>query len=362
MRLIGLLLVVTVVLPACSLGPSNSPARDEAETAGREHAKPHSPTLAAVTSKRTGMQHRAADGQAIAKVMRTGGNLPPSRVEAACPSSPHTAGGADGSGSCWPGPANTGVPAGTALTNYTGPCVITVANTLIDARIVACDLQVRAPGVRITRSRIHGSVATAEDSSGFSFSILDSEVIVGDRVGTGIGAVDFTAERVHVTGGNRSMHCWRDCTIRDSYVHGQFRDDTGRAHESGVRMGARMNLLHNTIACDAPNVPPDAGCSAGLTGYGDYATVENNTIERNLFLATPGGTCAYGGSAPSKPFPNAHHIVFKDNIFQRGTNPSDHGEYICGYYATVMSFDVVAPGNAFINNRYDDGAPVTPAM
>src|SRR5215831_13844290 len=41
-------------------------------------------------------------------------------------------GGTGGSGG-WPGPSNTGVPAGVVPTAYTGPCTITVANTVIDA-------------------------------------------------------------------------------------------------------------------------------------------------------------------------------------------------------------------------------------
>src|ERR1044071_6869079 len=45
-------------------------------------------------------------------------------------------GGPDGSGTCWPGPTNTGVPAGTSLTDYTGPCAITSANTVIDGTTV----------------------------------------------------------------------------------------------------------------------------------------------------------------------------------------------------------------------------------
>jgi hypothetical protein len=58
-------------------------------------------------------------------------------------------------------------------------------------------------------------VSTDEDSTGFSFEISDSEVDAGHRAATGIGAVDFTATRV-------------------------------------------------------PDVPPDGGCSADLTGYGDF--------------------------------------------------------------------------------------------
>ena len=80
-------------------------------------------------------------------------------------------------------------------------------------------------------------------------------------------------------------------------------------------------IRHNTLLCDAPDVPPDAGCSADLTGYGDFAPIRNNTISKNLFMATKGGTCAYGGSSGkdgSKPYGNqAANIVFSDNIFQK---------------------------------------------
>lgn len=261
----------------------------------------------------------------------------------------------------WPGPSNTGVPPGTALTAYTGPCTITAAGTVIDAKTIDCDLIIQAANVTITRSRITGSVSTDEESTGYSFTISDSQVDIGDRAGTGIGAVSFTAIRVHVTGGNRSINCWRDCTIRDSYVHGQFKDTTGTFHESGIRMGQSARIQHNTILCDAPDVPPDGGCSADLTGYGDFGPVQNNLIERNLFKATTGGACAYGGSSRGKPFSSAtNNIIFKDNVFERGTNKSDKGTYICGYYYPITDFDTAAPGNQWSGNAFDDGAAITP--
>ena len=180
----------------------------------------------------------------------------------------------------WPTAANTGVPTGTTLSPYTGPCTITAAGTVIDAKTISCSLDIRASGVKITRSLINGTVGTGENTTGYSFSISDSEVRIGAREGTGVGAVNFTATRVHVNGGNRSMHCYRDCVIQDSYVHGQYRDATGRMHESGIRMGSGATIRHNSITCDAPDVPPDAGCSAGLTGYGDFAPVQNNVVEK----------------------------------------------------------------------------------
>jgi hypothetical protein len=168
--------------------------------------------------------------------------------------------------------------------------------------------------------------------------------------------VNFTARRVHVTGGNRSIHCYNNCTIEDSYVHDQMDDPTGRIHESGIRMGQNATIRHNTIACDAPNYPPDAGCSAPLTGYSDFAPVRNNIIDNNYFVATTGGFCAYGGSSRGKPYSNqTRDIVFSNNVFERGTGGK------CGYYGAITSFNRSLPGNVWTNNTWNDGGQVSAA-
>lgn len=256
----------------------------------------------------------------------------------------------------FPNASDTGVPAGTALTAYAGPCTITVANTVIDAKTINCDLVIQAAGVVVTRSRIVGSISTDENSTGFSFAISDSEVNAGNKVNTGIGAVNFTATRVHVFGGNRSIHCFLNCTVVDSYVHGQFTDSTGVTHESGIRMGQNATIRHNTILCDAPDVPPDAGCSADLTGYGDFGPVRNNLIEANMFKASTGGFCAYGGSSPGKPFSGQTlGIVFRNNTFERGPGGK------CGFFGPITSFDTSLSGNIWTGNVWDDGSVVPPA-
>lgn len=254
----------------------------------------------------------------------------------------------------FPSAANTGVPTGTALTEYAGPCVVSVANTVITAKTINCSLIIEATGVVISRSRINGSIAN--DSVSSSFTIKDSEVHVGNQLGTGIGNLNYTALRVEVTGGNRSMNCDANCLIEDSYVHGQFRDDTGLAHESGIRMSENVVLRHNSILCDAPDVPPDAGCSADLTGYGDFAVVQNNLIKHNLFKASTAGYCAYGGSTTGKPYSDGvNHIRFVDNVFERG----QHGR--CAWWGPITSFDSAAPGNVWRGNVWDDGGIVPPA-
>ena len=36
-----------------------------------------------------------------------------------------------------------------------------------------------------------------------------------------------------MTGGSRSINCYADCTVKDSYVNDQYADKTGVSHESG---------------------------------------------------------------------------------------------------------------------------------
>jgi len=251
----------------------------------------------------------------------------------------------------------TGVPVGTKLTKYTGSCRITTANLVIDRKRIQCELVIAANNVRITRSMISGSVSNDEVSSRHAFTISDSTVLVGDRPGTGIGVRDFVATRVHVYGGNRSILCQYHCTVQDSYVHGQYNDMEGYYHESGIRVENGSIIRHNTILCDGMDIPPEAGCSADLTGYGDFAIIQNNTIDRNLFRTSKSsGFCAYGGSTRGKPFSvGANHIRFTNNVFERGPSRK------CGAYGPITDFDSKAPGNVWTANVWDSGGTVPPA-
>lgn len=281
-----------------------------------------------------------------------------------CDAPANTPGGPDPFGGCWPDAKRTGIPAGTTLTEYDGDCTITQDGAEIDAKTVTCDpLVVRAADVRITRTKINGSVLVEAPGVGYSFAISDSEIDAGPVQGTdddsGIGKSDFTATRVDVYGGKRGVWCEFACSVTDSWIHDQAPDPTGTAHESAVRMGDGSTIEHNSILCNAPDFPPDAGCSADLTGYGDFAPIQNNTIHRNLFMATTGGACAYGGSSGddgSKPYGDqANHIVFEENVFQRGRGGQ------CGYYFPITDFDETRPGNQWIANVWDDGTPLPPA-
>lgn len=255
----------------------------------------------------------------------------------------------------WPDETVTGVPPGTELTPWDEDCTITEPGTVIDARLVDCDLRIRASDVVITRSLINGIVNVRQPEDGASFTITDSQVNTGERIATGIGNGNFTATRVNVTGGSRSVYCQQDCTVIDSYLHAQAGDPEGKAHLSGIRMGQNTVLKGNNIICEGKRIPPASGCSAALTGYGDFAPVRNNLIEGNLFRSGTASFCAFGGSTRDKKFSNdAGDVRFVDNVFERGE--SGH----CGILAAIEAFDSEAPGNVWEGNVYEDGEEVAP--
>jgi hypothetical protein len=261
----------------------------------------------------------------------------------------------------WPGPHNTGVPEGTVLTPYTGPLTITRADTVIRDVVIDGRLEIEAPGVRIVNTRINGGVELSEPrTTDHSFTITDSEVHIGADLDDGLARGNYTARRVEITGGSRSAYCEINCTIVDSWVHAQGGDPGGDAHFSGIRMGESTTLRHNTIACEALR-GPETGCSAALTGYGDFGPVQNNLIENNVFIGGGGGgstVCVYGGSSGDeggKPYGDrANNVRFIDNVFVRGESGT------CGNLGAVGSFDPTRPGNVWSGNTWDDGTPVRP--
>lgn len=265
----------------------------------------------------------------------------------------------------FPDATNTGVPAGTKLTTYTGPCTITVDNTVIDSKTVNCDLAIRAKSVQIRKSKINGHMGT-EEATAHSYTLQDSEVDAGVYQGAALGSTNMTVLRSNIHGGQTSVYCYANCTIRDSYLHGQ-RLPAGAnwhlgaflANDDGIDPAGRTNavLVHNTIFCDAAPNGADGGCSGDINLYGDFGPITYVTLDHNLFGANTGiSYCVYGGSSGGKPYSGgAEHIVVINNVFRRGSNGK------CGAYGPVTAFDSSRPGNRWENNVWDDGTPVAAA-
>jgi len=72
------------------------------------------------------------------------------------------------------------------------------------------------------------------------------------------------------------------------------------------------------------------------------ALVQNNFLGAN----TGSAYSTNGGEKSTSQFPHSDHIVYRDNIFQRGTNRKGSA------YGPVTAFNSNGPGNQWINNKW----------
>lgn len=259
--------------------------------------------------------------------------------------------------SCFPDATNTGVPAGTTLTTYSGSCIISVANTTIDSKTINCDLDIRANNVTIKNSRINGSVQAYSAGVGEQSGLViqDSEINCGcPSVGvsdtpSAISEANYTLLRVNLHGSGHGAAVKSNVTIQDSYIHGLGGDT--EAHKDGIFSGDGTNVTiqHNNIECN--DGPINKGCTSAIGLLTDFADITYYTITQNL-LNTNGSYCFYGSGGPAKSFVS-HHITFTNNHFGSSINTN------CGELGYVTYFDVNQPGMVWSGNvRHDNGATV----
>jgi len=171
---------------------------------------------------------------------------------------------------CFPTAANTGVPAGTALTTVNGDLEITQDGARVDAKDIRGDLIVRADNVLVTRTRIQGVVfAHTTDQRGLVLE--DSEITANAGQSYSVSYLppisdgNYTLRRVHV-------HRWQDgprsgqgsVVIEDSlmdelaYAAGEH-PDAFQLYGPGARVS--VVLRHSTFSGCAGN-SSDRGSSA----------------------------------------------------------------------------------------------------
>ncbi len=298
--------------------------------------------------------------------------------------------GPDPWGGCFPGPGNTSVPTGTTLTSLTttnlsntdvcttggrniysnadGKLELDCGGTVIDGKTISESIVAdNGTGGTITIKNSKITAGDIENDGTGTLLIEDSEVDFGSDVNTNaLTGSNITVLRSNMHNGKRQVWC-SHCSIQDSYFHDQLSDPTGVTHESAARADAYTTFEHDTFLCNASNYPPDAGCSADQTGYPDFGPTHDNTFDKNLYMATTGGYCSYGGDSNGKPYSsdpsNAINIHFTNNVFARGTTANDRttlaltdrNRYTCGYYGVTTSFNSSKAGFVFSGNMWDDG-------
>jgi hypothetical protein len=256
----------------------------------------------------------------------------------------------------WPGPTNTGVPAGTVLAP-SGDITVTQPGTVISGVHVTGCIDVQADNVTIRNTLVTqigscwGGAITLRYGAfpSGNVMIVDTEVDGnGQNTNSLIGNDGYTCIRCNLHGGGRGANMGQNVVIQDSWLHDFWCPPGSTAHEEAVLSngGTNFQVIHNTL--DADN-----GCtSAALAMYGDFTAITNVLVQNNLLNG--GAFCAYGGSLTEKPYPTGSNIRFIGNHF--GT------KYIatCGQYGPIYGWAYNA-GNVWSANVWDGtGLPVTP--
>lgn len=277
--------------------------------------------------------------------------VPPQGTGSGCTAARNTPGGPDPWGSCWPGPDNTGVPAGTQLSSYRGSCTIRSSHVVISAKSINCAIIILASDATIKDSQINGTVHT--DGAG-SVLIEHTTINGGSDHSESVGGANLTVLYDNIYGDQHEVHCYSNCTVEDSWLHDNYNGAALGWHENGFFNdgGTNFTVVHNSVYCVG-------GCTADITfipdGNVSYATVSKNLLVATLYA----GYCLYPSSDPPAKPGIMTHIVVTDNVFQRGSNGK------CATYGPVYGWDrpnnnpgTDGYGNVWSGNMWNNGAPL----
>jgi hypothetical protein len=255
-----------------------------------------------------------------------------------------------------PGPSNTGVPAGTALTVMNGDLTITQAGAVYSGVDIHGFVKVEAPNVTIKDSIIRGGVAPADiglvndtDNSATNFLIEDSELVPMDPSVQidGIKGWNYTALRLNIHGTTDGAKMYGpNATIEDSYIHGLVTyahdpDQGGKqSHNDGVQIlsGTNLKIIGNTI---------EGGSNSALMITQDHGTTSDVMFANNW---VSGGACSI--NMTPEPKASLSGISLDNNIF------TDNSTKNCPILDTTHT-DLSVSGNVFagtglpvpVNNR-----------
>lgn len=174
-----------------------------------------------------------------------------------------------------PDETNTGVPAGTTLTNYTGPTTITTAGTVIDGKIITAQLNVKANNVTIKNSKLgpggYWTVLVGDGITGTK--ILNSELYAPNGAYTAIGISDGIVCGNHIHGYENSITIGANMIIQANYIHGMKGDGSTTPHYDGIEVysGSNSKIWGNNIMMNSPT-----GSWLGDTGAVNITTEWSN--------------------------------------------------------------------------------------
>jgi len=225
-----------------------------------------------------------------------------------------------------PNSSNSGVPAGTNLTAYTGSLTISTPGTVIDSKIINGDLKITADNVTVQNSRITGDgYYTVNSTAGTGVKLLHNEISStsdGQKYIGVLGKYELICGN-YVHGYENAMSMYQGgATIQANYID-RFDAGVPSPHYDGIEVygGSDYKIWGNTIKLTnvsdgwlgdtgAINVSDDSGIinniqiNGNWLGGGSYTlyvddkfaySISNAQITNNVFLgAAPTGHAAFG--------------------------------------------------------------------
>ena len=270
----------------------------------------------------------------------TGAGGAPTRTNDCMPS-PHLCG--------FPDQTNTGVPSGTTLSAPTS-CVLTTAGAVLDAKDFACNVEIRAANVKITRSKIH-------PGGSFGVNVVSGSVVVEDSefFGTSNAALSGQHDAGNWTCRRCNIHDFADdgaklfsnTTLVDSYIH-DFKSNAGD-HADGAQMqdGATAVLVrHNTI---------DGRADSGATSANSALFIAPDQGPTSNGPLTIDGNLMAGGNYTVQIVDGNNGQYFIKNVTLTN-NRFVHGS---SQYGALRLQDDEVPYTTLSNNVWDqDGTPI----
>ncbi len=240
-----------------------------------------------------------------------------------------------------PSASTTGVPAGTVLTNYTGPLTITLDGTVIDSKHVYGDLRVQAKNVVIRNSYLHGGATIPKSNTGVIDAnsanvynlLIENNTIYPDHPSyyrDGIVGHEFTAVGNHITRSNDGIGIFNrpggalaaNVKVEENYIHDLTHWNSDPAHSDGTHNDGIQIQGGQNILIRGNNVVGSVVAGDGLGAFGlhggsallakpDVSEFANLVIENNWFDDAQNSVCLNNGKYPTMV------VTFQNNFFGR---------------------------------------------
>ena len=246
-----------------------------------------------------------------------------------------------------PAAANTGVPAGTTLTRYTGPLIISVDGTVIDRKAVYGDLKIRAKNVIVRNSYLHcgtqvptGNTGCVDANGSTVYNLLvTNNTIIPDRPSyyrDGIVGHEFTARYNHISHTNDGIGIFNrpggsvnaNVTVQGNYIHDLTHWNNDPAHRDGTHNDGIQVQGGQNIAIRGNTIVGSVVAGDGLGVYGTHAgsaLIVNQNVAKVANLVVDGNWLDNGQNTVS-----VHYDKYANVALTMSNNYFGRNQYVFG--------------------------------